>query len=380
MARADFASDEEFEQAKKDRLRQSLYEKWQEKNAAADKELESAQNARSILDTINAVGPGLSDITGSRPKDAILYNSMGNLGAAPKVSSAEAPKWNGDVIAKAGKNLVDDAKAKKDAALSDVEKEGRLKSFDREDEKYQRSEDDLKRLRDAKSEDSIMARAYLSKIAPESAKDPRFENLTAEQVFKIAPGLEEKYKIDSQERNANRRHEAQLKAEKDKGEKSDRDTTLKLSERYNQDPTTKATAEVRSSYERAQSLAAKPGKINDIGLVYSLMRSFDPGSTVREGEFAMAAKAGSWGDQVKAYVELAESGQMPAGKRAEILETIKKQAEAQERRQAEADQYYGDLASEYKVKPDLVVGRKRSTSPAQQNTGGGGIMHGSDLP
>lgn len=228
-------------------------------------------------------------------------------------------------------------------------------------------------------------RQYLTQIAPGVAeKMPNFNNLSASQIQKVAPGLFDKYKLDISEKNASKRLDKQIEADKERGLKSDRDTTLKLSERYSADATTKSTAEVRASAARAEELFKSPTAINDMGLVYSLMKSFDPGSTVREGEFAMAAKSGSFGDKMKAYVSIIESGQMTPQKRAEVMNTIRQQAAAQEQRQAQVDGYYSDLATQYKADPNLVVGKKGSsaTPPAGSTTAkpASKVVGAKDLP
>lgn len=53
---------------------------------------------------------------------------------------------------------------------------------------------------------------------------------------------------------------------------------------------------------------AKATPASDMSLIFAYMKLLDPNSTVREGEYATAAKAGSFGDRVKVAVQQLESG------------------------------------------------------------------------
>lgn len=57
------------------------------------------------------------------------------------------------------------------------------------------------------------------------------------------------------------------------------------------DPTTKATREVNSAYSKILKGAQNASPAGDISLVFNFMRMNDPGSTVREGEYATAKNA-----------------------------------------------------------------------------------------
>jgi hypothetical protein len=70
---------------------------------------------------------------------------------------------------------------------------------------------------------------------------------------------------------------------------------------------TQAFATLQATAQRAN---AQPSAASDIALVFTFMKTLDPASTVREGEFAAAAKAGSFGDQIAALVSRVESGEL----------------------------------------------------------------------
>lgn len=55
---------------------------------------------------------------------------------------------------------------------------------------------------------------------------------------------------------------------------------------------------LRNSYERIRQSAAADSGPGDLGLIFNYMKMLDPGSVVREGEFATAENAGGVGQQI----------------------------------------------------------------------------------
>lgn len=72
------------------------------------------------------------------------------------------------------------------------------------------------------------------------------------------------------------------------GFKADLDTM----KTYRAEDDVKSYRDVRNSYERVRSGAQLGNAQGDIGLVYGYMKMLDPGSVVREGEFATAQNSG----------------------------------------------------------------------------------------
>jgi hypothetical protein len=65
---------------------------------------------------------------------------------------------------------------------------------------------------------------------------------------------------------------------------------------------------VRDAYARVLASAKNPTASGDLALIFNYMKMLDPGSVVRESEFATAARAGSFGDRVQAAVEGVSKG------------------------------------------------------------------------
>jgi hypothetical protein len=76
----------------------------------------------------------------------------------------------------------------------------------------------------------------------------------------------------------------------------------------NSDPV-KTYETVKGAYERVRQSAALDTGAGDMGLIYGYMKMLDPGSVVRESEFAMAAQTGSYGEQIQGLVQRVLTGE-----------------------------------------------------------------------
>lgn len=103
-------------------------------------------------------------------------------------------------------------------------------------------------------------------------------------------------------------HVDKLKAEKEK----DRGPKLSDENALRQQFLTQAKdfVTIRDSYDRLSRMAQSPSPAGDRAIIFNFMKILDPGSVVRETEFESAARAGSYGERMKAAVEKAYSGEM----------------------------------------------------------------------
>ena len=72
---------------------------------------------------------------------------------------------------------------------------------------------------------------------------------------------------------------------------------------------TKTYTDVRDAYGRIQVSAKNPSAAGDMSLIFNYMKMLDPGSTVREGEFATAEQATGIPQRIVNYYNKAQSGQ-----------------------------------------------------------------------
>lgn len=140
-----------------------------------------------------------------------------------------------------------------------------------------------------------------------------------------------------------------------------------LRKEYRALPVVKDFATVQQGWDRIQSAAEDPSPAGDLGLIFSFMKVMDPGSVVRESEFATAENAAKW------LQEAGESGvEVPRPVAAAIrrMQTGQRLSEEQradfvnqaagfynrhaERVNAEVAEYQR-LADEYGLEPDRIA-------------------------
>lgn len=96
-------------------------------------------------------------------------------------------------------------------------------------------------------------------------------------------------------------------------------------------PVTKAYLESQVAFEKVQRAAKDPSAAGDLALIFGVMKTLDPGSTVREGEFANAQNAGGVGDRVVSLYNRVLAGQrLSPEQRADFVRTAGTQHAAQQ--------------------------------------------------
>jgi hypothetical protein len=89
---------------------------------------------------------------------------------------------------------------------------------------------------------------------------------------------------------------------------------------YNGEQTVKDAAQVATAYRKIKSAANNPSAAGDLSLIFGYMRMLDPGSTVREGEFANAQNSAGVPDQVKnAYNKALKGERLNPNQRQDFL-------------------------------------------------------------
>jgi len=74
---------------------------------------------------------------------------------------------------------------------------------------------------------------------------------------------------------------------------------LKIRRQLQQQPQIQDFNKVESSFSRLLASSEDPSPAGDVAVVFNFMKMLDPGSVVRESEFALAAKTGSLDDAIK---------------------------------------------------------------------------------
>lgn len=110
-------------------------------------------------------------------------------------------------------------------------------------------------------------------------------------------------------RGARENERAKARDEADKA-KSVQDITTGLRKEVTALPEVKAFKDVTVAFDKMQRVAQNPSPAGDMSLIFNFMKMQDPGSTVREGEYANAQNAASWSDTMRARYNKAKDGQL----------------------------------------------------------------------
>jgi len=110
------------------------------------------------------------------------------------------------------------------------------------------------------------------------------------------------------------------------------------------------------AYQSINAAAADPSAAGDLALIFSYMRMLDPGSTVREGEFANAQNAAGIPDRIKNLYNRAVNGErLNDNQRTDFVGQAKTQFAQAQRRQQGIMKVYTGRAQKANLDPAQVV-------------------------
>jgi hypothetical protein len=113
----------------------------------------------------------------------------------------------------------------------------------------------------------------------------------------------------------------------------------------------------KTNFNIIEVSAADQTGAGDIALVTSFMKMLDPGSVVRETEFATAANTGGLLAKLKSTVTKIEDGKfLSVDQRSEFQNLAKKYLEAAQEREAAVQSSYSAIVDNYKLNPVNVFG------------------------
>lgn len=130
-----------------------------------------------------------------------------------------------------------------------------------------------------------------------------------------------------------------------------------LRKEFGGDPTVRDAGVVTASYRTIRQLANAPATgANDLGLIFSYMKMLDPGSTVREGEFANAENAQGIPDRIRSLYNRALNGERLAPEtRQEFVASAEQIAQSRYQSFQPVHARYTDLATRGGYSPADVV-------------------------
>lgn len=165
----------------------------------------------------------------------------------------------------------------------------------------------------------------------------------------------EQQKADAETKKASMEGiKAQLEAMKKAG-KDTFDMEEKLRDGFSN--TSKTYSVVRDQYGILQAAAKDPSAAGDLALIFAYMKMVDPGSSVREGEFANAQNSAGVPDRIMNLYNNALTGQRFDPKvRADFVDQAKKLYSSQEQTFKANKAQYDTLADSYGLSKDHVTG------------------------
>jgi len=123
---------------------------------------------------------------------------------------------------------------------------------------------------------------------------------------------------------------------------------------------------VKSGYERVRQSAALQTGAGDMGLIYGYMKMLDPGSVVRESEFATAAQAGSYGEQIQGLVSRVINGErLPESVRQEFVQLAEGIYSETASNLGSINDQFTTRARNYGVDPGMFIRQPESYKPLQ---------------
>jgi hypothetical protein len=120
-------------------------------------------------------------------------------------------------------------------------------------------------------------------------------------------------------------------------------------------------SKVTTNYNRVVASAKNPSAAGDLSLIFAYMKTLDPTSVVREGEFATAATAGSIPDRIwGTYNKIINGERLSEPQRADFVARAKELYNAAIEQQKMVDSQFSDRAQRFGIDPSYVVRNQTS--------------------
>jgi hypothetical protein len=140
-----------------------------------------------------------------------------------------------------------------------------------------------------------------------------------------------------------------------------------IQENQMRDDFTRASVEfvkVRDAHQRVLESAVDPSAAGDLALIFNYMKVLDPGSTVREGEFATAQNSGGIPDIIRAkYNKVIAGERLAPDVRKDFVDRSERLYQGAVRNQEEIEKDYEGKSKGAGVRPEQVVTKHRVKPP-----------------
>lgn len=140
-------------------------------------------------------------------------------------------------------------------------------------------------------------------------------------------------------------------------------STADLRREFNQLPDVKQFGEVDAAYQKVKGAASEPSAAGDLSAIFAYMKMLDPGSSVREGEFANAQNAAGIDQKIVGkYNQIMKGERLSPEQRADFINQAEKLYQTHRTRYAAQVERYRTLAERSGASPDDIVGALPSVS------------------
>jgi hypothetical protein len=113
---------------------------------------------------------------------------------------------------------------------------------------------------------------------------------------------------------------------------------------------------IADSFKKVEASALEESPAGDIALIFAYMKMLDPGSVVREGEFATAQNTGSVSERVYVlYNKLLKGDRLTTSQRQMFMKSANNVLGSQRDRVQNLMSFYTGLATDYGYKPERIV-------------------------
>lgn len=125
---------------------------------------------------------------------------------------------------------------------------------------------------------------------------------------------------------------------------------------YDSQDNVKNYTKVRDSYEKIRTAAATDSGPGDLALIFNYMKMLDPGSVVREGEFATAQNSGGVSETVRNYYNAVISGERLSPElRAQFVKSAEQIYGETAANLSDTNTRFGGIATQWGVDPSRVT-------------------------
>ncbi len=161
---------------------------------------------------------------------------------------------------------------------------------------------------------------------------------------------------------------ARKKLKTDKKEKK-QTTTSGFRKEFNALPEVKEFSKVRSAYNKVKVAGEDPSPAGDLSLIFNYMKILDPGSVVKEGEFANAQNAGGIDTKIRNfYNQVVDGTRLSAEQRQDFLNQARNAASAEFVGLNDQMNRYRNIAARNKLPIDDILPDNLSSIQEELNT------------